>query len=80
MFFFNKNGLGYNPGRKNNVKRLFSSFFVPARTGYSSFSSSKLMFVPTCFYCMKFGHTSRTCKYKNYLVPKGLVKWLPRER
>jgi len=25
---------------------------------------------------MKSGHTSRTCKCKNYLVPKRLVKWL----
>jgi len=35
---FNKNRLGYNPGRKNNVKKL-SSFFVPSKIGYSSFSS-----------------------------------------
>jgi len=28
---FNKNGLGYNPGRKNNVKKP-SSFFVPLKT------------------------------------------------
>jgi len=26
---FNKNGIGYNPGKKNNVKKL-SSFFVPS--------------------------------------------------
>ena len=34
---FNKNGLGYNPGMKNNVKKL-SSFFVPSKTGFSSLS------------------------------------------
>ena len=76
---FNKNAIGYNPGRKNNVKNL-SRFFVLARTSFSSFSSLKSKFIPSCFYCMKSGHTSRTCKFKNYLVPKGLVKWLPKER
>jgi len=34
---FNKNGIGYNPGKKNNVKML-SSFFVPAKTSFSSFN------------------------------------------
>jgi len=53
---FNKNGIGYNPGRKNNVKKL-SSFFVPARTSFSSFSNLKSKFVLSCFYCMKSGHT-----------------------
>jgi len=38
--FFNKNGIGYNPGRKKNVKKL-SSFFVLAKTGFSSFNSFK---------------------------------------
>jgi len=52
---FNKNELGYNPGR----------------TCFFSFSNLKSKFVPTCFYCMKSGHTSRMCKWKNYLVPKG---------
>ena len=37
---FNKNGLGYNPEIKNNVKKL-SSFFVPSKTGFSSFNSSR---------------------------------------
>ena len=32
---FNKNGLGYNPGMKSNVKKL-SSFFVPSKTGFAS--------------------------------------------
>jgi len=37
---FNKNGIGYNPGNITNVKKL-SSFFVPAKTGFSSFNSGK---------------------------------------
>jgi len=39
---FNKNGLGYNPGRKNNVKKL-SNFFVPSKTSFSSFNNFKTM-------------------------------------
>jgi len=75
---FNKNGLGYNPGMKNNVKKL-SSFFVPSKTCFSSFSSSNTMHTASCFYCMKNGYISRTCKARRYLVPKGLAKWLPKE-
>ena len=75
---FNKNGLGYNPGMKNNVKKM-SSFFVPSKIGFSSFSYSKTMHTATCFYCMESGYISRTCKARRYLVPKGLAKWLPKE-
>ena len=75
---FNKNGLGYNPGMKSNVKKL-SSFFVPSKTGFSSFSWSNTMHSATCFYSMKSGHISRTCKARSYLVPEGLAKWLPKE-
>jgi len=76
---FNTNGLGYNPGIKNNVKKL-SSFFVPSKIGFSSFNNSNTMHTASCFYCMKSGHISRTCKARRYLVPKGLAKWLPKER
>ena len=76
---FNKNGLGYNFEMKSNVKKL-SSFFVPSKTGFSSFSCSKAMHTATCFYCMKSGHISRTSKARRYLVPKGLAKWLPKEK
>jgi len=75
---FNKNGLGYNLGIKKNVKKL-SSFFVPSKTGFSSFNSSNTLHTASCFYCMKSGHISRTCKAR-YLIPKGLAKWLPKER
>jgi len=37
---FNKNGIGYNPGKVNNVRKL-SSFFVPAKTSFSSFNNGK---------------------------------------
>ena len=57
---FNKNGIGYNPGKVNNVKKL-SSFFVPTKTRFSSFNSGKKAYPITCFHCMQYGHTSRTC-------------------
>jgi len=76
---FNKNGIDYNPGKKNNVKKL-SSFFVPSKTSFSSFNSGKKVYLVTCFYCMKSGHSSRTCIARKYLVPKCLAKWLPKER
>ncbi|XP_068503719.1 uncharacterized protein [Phaseolus vulgaris] len=64
---FNKNGIGYNSGKVNNVKKL-SSFFVPAKTSFSSFNNGKKAYFVSCFYCMKFGHTSRTCIARKYLV------------
>jgi len=76
---FGKSGLGYKPRKKNNVKKL-SSFSIPAKTKYVSFNSSKHVHSISCFYCMKSGRTYTTCRLKNYLVPKGLTKWLPKER
>ena len=76
---FNKNGIGYNPGNVTNVKKL-SSFFVPAKSGFSAFNSGKKASHVTCFYCMKFGHTSRSCIARKHLVPKNLAKWLPKRR
>ena len=76
---FNKNGIGYNPGNVTNVKK-FSSFFVPAKSIFSSFNSGKMASHVTCFYCMKSGHTSRSCIARKYFVPKNLAKWLPKER
>jgi len=76
---FNKNGIGYNSGKINNVKKL-SSFFVPAKTSFSSFNNGKKAYSVACFYCMKSGHTSRICIARKYLVPKSLAKWLPKER
>jgi len=74
----NKNGIGYNPRKVNNVKKL-SSFFVPTKTSFSFFKSSKKVYPVTCFYCMKSGHTARTCFARKYFVPKSLAKWLPKE-
>jgi len=76
---FNKNGIGYNLGNVTNVKKL-SSFFVSAKSGFSAFNSGKKASHVTCFYCMKFGHTSRSCIARKHIVPKNLAKWLPKGR
>jgi len=76
---FNKNGLGYIPRNATNVKKL-SSFFVPAKSGFSAFNSGKKASHVTCFYCMKSGHTSRSCIARKHLVPMNLAKWLPKRR
>jgi len=78
-YVFGKSGLGYKPGKKNNVKKL-SSFFVPTKTKYVSFNNYKNIHFISCFYCMKNGHISRSCRLTNYLVTRGLAKWLPKER
>ena len=70
---FNKNGLGYTPGNVTNVKKL-SSFFVPAKSGFSAFNSGKKASHVTCFYCMKSGHISRSCIARKHLVPKNLER------
>ena len=74
---FKKNGIGHNPGNVTNVKKL-SSFFVPAKSGFSAFNSGQKASHVTCFYCMKSGHTSRSCIARKHLVPKNLAKWLPK--
>ena len=76
---FNKNGIAYNPGNVINDKKL-SSFFVPAKSGFSAFNSGKKASHVTCFYCMKSGHISRSCIGRKHLVPKNLAKWLPKGR
>ena len=75
----NKNGLGYTPRNVTNVKKLSSSF-VPAKSSFSAFNSGKKASHVTCFYCMKSGHTSRSCIAIKHLVPKNLAKWLPKEK
>ena len=35
--------------------------------------------VVTCFYCMKKGHSVRFCKIRKFSVPRGYMKWIPKE-
>ena len=31
-----------------------------------------------CFYCMRKGHSVRFYKIRNFFVPKGILKWVPK--
>jgi len=67
---FGKAGLGFNPHNK------FSNSF-------SKVSEKQLIVrskqpIVTCFYCMKRGHSVRFCKIIKYYVPKGFMRWIPK--
>jgi len=72
--------MGYDIIQEERAMLKCSSFFVPSKIGFSSFNSSKTMHSFSCFYSMESRHSTRTCKVRKYLVPKGLDKWLPKER
>ena len=70
---FGKAGLGFNP--QNKQDRFSKSFSkMPEK---QSIGPSKQPIV-TCFYCMKRGHSVRFCKIRKHVVPKGLMKWIPK--
>jgi len=66
---FEKAGIGHQPNFPRKQKK-YSSFF---ETNTKQFSQPI-----TCFYCMKKGHSVKDCKFRRFLVPKGLVKWVPK--
>ena len=35
--------------------------------------------VVCCFYCKKKGHSVRFCKIRKFFVPKGILKWIPKD-
>ena len=35
--------------------------------------------VVCCFYCMKKGHFVRFYRIRKFFVPKGILKWVPKE-
>jgi len=51
-------------------QKKYSSFF---ETNTKQFSQPI-----TCFYCMKRGRYVKDCKFRKFLVPKGLVRWMPK--
>jgi len=71
---FGKAGLGFNP---QNKKDKFSKSFSKL-PGKQTIVKSKQLVV-TCFYCMKRGHSVRFCKIRKYFVPKGFMKWIPKD-
>ena len=50
----------------------FSSFFEKQPIVLSK----KL--VETCFYYLKRGHTIRFCKVSRFSIPRGVLKWVPK--
>ena len=67
---FGKAGLGFNPQNK------FSNFFskVPEKQLIEKSKQSNV----TCFYCMKRSHLVRFCKIRTYSLPKGIMRWIPK--
>jgi len=64
---FGKFGLGFNPqNKKNGISKPFSIV-------------SEKQLAVTCFYCMKKGHLVRFCKIRKYFVPKGIMRWIPKD-
>ena len=70
---FRKSGLGFNPQSKNNgCLKPFSII-----TENQPIEKSKQPVV-CCFYCMRKGHFVRFCKIRKVSVPKGILKWVPK--
>ena len=66
---FEKAGIGHQPNFPRKQKK-YSSFFE---------TNTKQLSQPiTCFYCMKRGHSVKDYKFRIFLVPKGLVRWMPK--
>jgi len=70
---FGKSRLGFNPqSKKSGVSKPYSNVrkFQPVEKSKQP--------VVTFFYCMKRGHSVRYCKIRNFFVPKGVRKWIPK--
>ena len=70
---FGKAGLGFNAhSKKRPFLKPFSSFFEK-----ESIELSKQLVV-SCFYCTKKGHSVRFCRVRKFYVPRGVLKWVPK--
>ena len=70
---FSKSGLGFNPhSKKRSVAKPFSSFFEKQPIEFSKQP------VVSCFYCMKKGHSVRFCRVRKFSIPRGVLKWVPK--
>jgi len=70
---FGKSGLGFNPhNKKSGVSKPYSTV-----RKFQLVEKSKQPVV-TCFYCMKRGHSVRYYKIRKFFVPKGVMKWIPK--
>ena len=70
---FGKSGLGFDPQSKNSgCLKLFSTI-----TENQSIEKSKQPVV-CCFYCMRKGHSVTFCRIHKFSIPKGILKWVPK--
>jgi len=71
---FGRAGLGFNPQNKQDK---FSKSFSrkPEKQPIVKLKQP----IVTCFYCMKNGHLVRLCKIRKFYVPRGFMKWIPKE-
>ena len=70
---FGKYGLGFNPQKKN------SGFSKPFSTIIEKQSIERSKQPVVClFYCMRNGHSFRFYKIWNVSVPRGILKWVPK--
>jgi len=67
---FGKAGLSFNPENK------FSNSFSKVPEKQPIVKSKKPVVI--CFYCMKRYHLVRFCKITKYYVPKGFMRWIPK--
>ena len=71
---FGKFGLGFNPqSKKIGISKPFSK--VPEQHPIEKLKQP----VVTCYYCMKRCHSVRFCKIRKYFVPKGIIRWIPKD-
>ena len=70
---FGKFGLGFNPqSKKSGVSKPYSTIREKQPIGKSKQP------VVSCFYYMRKGHYVRFCKVRKFYVPKGILKWIPK--
>jgi len=70
---FGKSGLGFNPKSKNSgILKPFSTIAEKQPIEKSKQS------VVSCFYCMRKGYFVRYCRIQKNSVPKGILKWVPK--
>jgi len=70
---FGKYGLGFNSQSKNSgILKLFSTIAEKQPIGKSKQP------VVSCFYGMRKGHSVRFCKVRKVFVPRGILKWVPK--
>ena len=58
--------LSFNPqSKKIGVSKPFSTF-------------CEKQSVVSCFFCMEKGHSVRFCRVRKFYVPRGILKWVPK--